>query len=241
MNTLGWSDFNIRISCPECERSDFKNMQGIPSLTSGFSNHCRSLHQIEFPSHAEVAKRCGVLIDPASISSTHPVHKLVAKQNPLPMELSFSLGTVQSRLIATINVYDQAVEVGDSGLLDSIKEVPLNYDGHDESSYESEPEIPAMNETFAERDTQEEGMSRFHITRKLVVGNTSQHIPDSSEYEYRWTTYLRYPNPEKNTRSIFGFVKKVRFFLHPDYKPNDVIDVTEPPFELTRHGWGGSC
>jgi transcription initiation factor IIF auxiliary subunit len=34
------------------------------------------------------------------------------------------------------------------------------------------------------------------------------------------------------------FIKRVRFFLHPDYRPNDVIDITQPPFHLTRYGWG---
>jgi transcription initiation factor IIF auxiliary subunit len=33
-------------------------------------------------------------------------------------------------------------------------------------------------------------------------------------------------------------VKKVRFFLHPSYKPYDVVDVDQPPFHLTRIGWG---
>jgi transcription initiation factor IIF auxiliary subunit len=30
----------------------------------------------------------------------------------------------------------------------------------------------------------------------------------------------------------------VRYFLHPSYKPNDIVDVAEPPFYLTRKGWG---
>lgn len=33
-------------------------------------------------------------------------------------------------------------------------------------------------------------------------------------------------------------MKKVRFFLHPSYEPNDVIDVVHPPFHITRRGWG---
>lgn len=33
-------------------------------------------------------------------------------------------------------------------------------------------------------------------------------------------------------------IQKVRFFLHPSFAPNDLIEVTSPPFELRRSGWG---
>lgn len=33
-------------------------------------------------------------------------------------------------------------------------------------------------------------------------------------------------------------LSKVRFFLHPSYQPNDVVDVCSPPFQLSRRGWG---
>jgi len=32
-------------------------------------------------------------------------------------------------------------------------------------------------------------------------------------------------------------VKKVRFFLHLFYAPNNIIEVTEPPFQISRVGW----
>ncbi|KAJ3031312.1 UNVERIFIED_CONTAM: YEATS domain-containing protein 2 [Siphonaria sp. JEL0065] len=37
---------------------------------------------------------------------------------------------------------------------------------------------------------------------------------------------------------ITPFISRVRFHLHPDYRPNDVIDVSTPPFQVTRYGWG---
>lgn len=33
-------------------------------------------------------------------------------------------------------------------------------------------------------------------------------------------------------------VAKVRFLIHPSYHPHDLIEVTQPPFHLTRRGWG---
>jgi transcription initiation factor IIF auxiliary subunit len=37
---------------------------------------------------------------------------------------------------------------------------------------------------------------------------------------------------------VRSYIEKVRFFIHPSYSPNDIIDVTEYPFHLKRTGWG---
>ncbi|XP_062477735.1 YEATS domain-containing protein 2 isoform X12 [Pezoporus occidentalis] len=47
-----------------------------------------------------------------------------------------------------------------------------------------------------------------------------------------------YVRGSRREPSINHFVKKVWFFLHPSYKPNDLVEVREPPFHLTRRGWG---
>ncbi|OUM60915.1 hypothetical protein PIROE2DRAFT_13206 [Piromyces sp. E2] len=82
--------------------------------------------------------------------------------------------------------------------------------------------------------------SRFYMTKRIVIGNVSQYIPPEKreksmeKYMYKWMIYTRGVAPEPN---ISTFIKKVRYFLHPSYKPN-IIDVTYPPFHLTRYGWG---
>lgn len=47
-----------------------------------------------------------------------------------------------------------------------------------------------------------------------------------------------YVRGNKENPDIDDFVSKVRFFLHPSYRPNDVVEVTAPPFCLSRRGWG---
>ncbi|RKO83955.1 hypothetical protein BDK51DRAFT_37265 [Blyttiomyces helicus] len=42
------------------------------------------------------------------------------------------------------------------------------------------------------------------------------------------------PRQEKDVTS---FVKKTRFYLHPDYRPYHVVDDNDPPFHLSRYGW----
>lgn len=47
--------------------------------------------------------------------------------------------------------------------------------------------------------------------------------------------YVRCPPGDPDISSL---VHKVRFFLHPSYRPNDLVEVTEAPFHLVRKGWG---
>eukprot|EP00835_Amoeboradix_gromovi_P000380 NODE_13_length_42895_cov_0.518413.p10 type:complete len:449 gc:universal NODE_13_length_42895_cov_0.518413:6402-7748(+) len=82
--------------------------------------------------------------------------------------------------------------------------------------------------------------SLFFIKKKILIGNINQFItPDKRalNYEkcaYRWLIYVKTKHPV----DITTFVKKVRFFLHGTYKPNEVVDINRPPFYITRLGWG---
>lgn len=82
--------------------------------------------------------------------------------------------------------------------------------------------------------------NRFYATRKIIVGNISKFIPfekreKNDQATHKWMVYIRGPpeNPD-----ISSFVKRVWFFLHPSYMPNDIIEVSRPPFTVTRRGWG---
>lgn len=78
-----------------------------------------------------------------------------------------------------------------------------------------------------------------HKTRKrIIIGNISKWIPPEWREDaasHKWTMYVR---GDKENPDISGFVSKVRFFLHPSYRPNDVVEVTSAPFCLSRRGWG---
>ncbi|XP_063771763.1 YEATS domain-containing protein 2 isoform X2 [Pseudophryne corroboree] len=85
-----------------------------------------------------------------------------------------------------------------------------------------------------------EDTSRRFVKKTIVVGNVSKYIPPDKREEndqstHKWMVYVRGSRKEP---SINHFVKKVWFFLHPSYKPNDLVEVREPPFHLTRRGWG---
>lgn len=77
------------------------------------------------------------------------------------------------------------------------------------------------------------------VRKRIIIGNISKWIPpdwreDASSH--KWTIYVRSDKDE--SASINTFISKVRFFLHPSYRPNDVVEVTSYPFHLSRRGWG---
>lgn len=70
----------------------------------------------------------------------------------------------------------------------------------------------------------------------IVIGNTSKYL--SSDVRsgidlYKWICYLRVLDVP-----FQKMIKKVQFILHPSYKPNDVVHLHEPPYQLQRKGWG---
>lgn len=37
---------------------------------------------------------------------------------------------------------------------------------------------------------------------------------------------------------LSSFISKVKFILHPSYAPDNVVELTSPPFQVSRLGWG---
>lgn len=73
----------------------------------------------------------------------------------------------------------------------------------------------------------------------IVVGNTSKYIGDeerdsNSNVTHKWLVYIA----TKTTVPIDKIVCKVRFFLHESYRPNDLVEVLSPPFQIAKRGWG---
>ncbi|ESO87759.1 hypothetical protein LOTGIDRAFT_234985 [Lottia gigantea] len=82
--------------------------------------------------------------------------------------------------------------------------------------------------------------SRFKIKKRIIVGNVSKYIPVeqreiNDQSTHKWMVYVR---GSKDSPRIEGFIKKIWFFLHPSYRPNDLVEISQPPFHLTRRGWG---
>ncbi|RKP05166.1 yeats family-domain-containing protein [Thamnocephalis sphaerospora] len=88
----------------------------------------------------------------------------------------------------------------------------------------------------------QEGGSRFYVKRRVTVGNVSHFIPPEKRapgwenHSHRWMVYI--VGPTNFRHQVDTYIDYVRFYIHPSYRPNDVIDVRQPPFQLARRGWG---
>lgn len=78
---------------------------------------------------------------------------------------------------------------------------------------------------------------------RVIVGNVSKYIPldrrdggSGEQATHKWLAYVRMAPEEP--QSIAELVRRVRFFLHPSYRPHDLVEVTEAPFQVQRKGWG---
>ncbi|XP_054743707.1 YEATS domain-containing protein 2 isoform X2 [Anastrepha obliqua] len=81
----------------------------------------------------------------------------------------------------------------------------------------------------------------------IVIGNTSTYIgagsgaeteqktPGGNVLTHKWLVYVQ---SKDSTISLESFIKKVRFYLHPSFRPNDIVDIRAPPFQIARRGWG---
>ncbi|KAM9279868.1 YEATS domain-containing protein 2 isoform 5-T5 [Morus bassanus] len=123
----------------------------------------------------------------------------------------------------------------DERLTNSLDQRQSRNTGRDSSGVSSAQKPGQRNAGLSNDET-----SRLYVKKTIVVGNVSKYIPPDKREEndqstHKWMVYVRGSRREP---SINHFVKKVWFFLHPSYKPNDLVEVREPPFHLTRRGWG---
>lgn len=78
---------------------------------------------------------------------------------------------------------------------------------------------------------------RNQLKHTLIVGNTSQYVykeDSASNITHKWMCYLL----AKSKVPIERLVQKVIFCLDSSYQPNDMIEVTSSPFQITRRGYG---
>ena len=88
------------------------------------------------------------------------------------------------------------------------------------------PNAPLIKDTPPSR-SQEKCLSRYKVKKRIVIGNVSKYIPtekrdDNDRATHKWMVYVRGPRDEPR---IDHFVKKVWFFLHPSYRPNDLVEI----------------
>ncbi|KAH8378089.1 hypothetical protein KR093_009130 [Drosophila rubida] len=189
----------------------------------------------------------------------HPAIKKIVGKRPAPIQLHLPERTAATLAKQTIRLRNPAhrraerrrqMKIREKGIvtdhsLDKVKKT-------DETSCDEQPctskqafkrqqeeqlelgstSVPALNTSRLNNK------NKFHF----VIGNTSKYI-GGSDYDpqgsqglaYKWLVYVQAKNLPQPLET---YLKKVRFQLHHSYRPNDIVDVHSPPFQLTRRGWG---
>ncbi|KAJ1735848.1 hypothetical protein LPJ72_001672 [Coemansia sp. Benny D160-2] len=229
----------VHVICPVCQRDQFASLQG-------FLVHCRAQHSLDFGTHDEAVRICGHAIhsdsdkldnaansDLAEIDSgiaagqTTRLHSLATRFDNLQMASVIDALEFINRPLAS------EAESSDSGNLSDANDTPAYIQHMTKASTtqgsKSSSDIPMAQE------------SRFHVIRRIALGNSSQYIapenrPVGKENStHKWTVYIRGVSENHSTAE---YIRKVRVFLHPSYRPDDIVDLLSPDFALTRWGWG---
>ncbi|KAJ1986000.1 hypothetical protein H4R33_003618 [Dimargaris cristalligena] len=85
--------------------------------------------------------------------------------------------------------------------------------------------------------------SRFYIPKRILVGDVSKFLPkkqrppNGQHCLYRWMLYVTTPDGEP---PLSTFIERIQVLLHESYRPNDVVDIVGPKFQISRYGWGES-
>ncbi|XP_058791581.1 uncharacterized protein LOC131664471 [Phymastichus coffea] len=151
----------------------------------------------------------------------------------------FADNTKQSRLHPTVNAPRTKVNLKIDCENDCF--VETNDDNKPKRKIESESnslESDEPKKKIFKKDVELLSSSNRKTKIRIVVGNYSKWIPphnrEQNDATHKWTLYVI----DSQKSDLGNFVSKVRFFLHPSYQPNDVIELTSSPFHLSRLGWG---
>ncbi|EDV59370.1 YEATS domain-containing protein 2 [Drosophila erecta] len=207
---------------------------------------------------ADVAKVRGDSLFGDDISAPqlplHPAIKKIVGKRPVPIQNHLPERTAATLAKETIRLRNPAHRRAERRRQQKIKEQGIVTDHSKDTkdqpvqeppiSVKLEDEQPCTSRQAHEKQL-ELNASRLNNKNKFnfVVGNTSKYIGDGSRENatggqaltYKWLVYVQgkdLPEP------LEKYIKKVRFHLHPSYRPNDIVDVHHPPFQLNRHGWG---
>ncbi len=80
--------------------------------------------------------------------------------------------------------------------------------------------------------------SRHKVKRRLIVGNVSKWIECDQREDNATHKWLMYVRGDRDSPDVSDVVTKVKFMIHPSYYPHDLVEVSQPPFHLSRRGWG---
>ncbi|XP_032666203.1 YEATS domain-containing protein 2 [Odontomachus brunneus] len=199
-----------------------------------------SSKQCQLPQAAEASKQTRIHPAVKSLLGKSPkflnyTEPAVPSTSTDPRFLSVNESPVQSGAKSSTIKAQNANKCNDKS--SSTKKQPLSSD--EEPRPCKIPRYVPPKSSVPESSAQPSRGDKHKVHKRVVIGNISKWIPrewrDDSETTHKWTIYVR---GDKEATDVSTYISKVRFMLHPSYKPNDVVEVATYPFHLSRRGWG---
>ncbi|XP_022234863.2 uncharacterized protein LOC111082925 [Drosophila obscura] len=185
----------------------------------------------------------------------HPAIKKIVGKRPMPIQNHLPERTAATLAKQTIRQRNPAHRRAERRRQQKIREQGIVIDHSKDRQQQPainikvEDEQPCTSRQAYERQQQQQQQLELNASRlnnknkfHFVVGNTSKYIGGDQRQEnsgqalvYKWLVYVQGKGLPKPLET---YIKKVRFQLHHSYRPNDIVDVHAPPFQLNRRGWG---
>jgi len=80
--------------------------------------------------------------------------------------------------------------------------------------------------------------SHLKVKRTIVIGNVSKWIPPDDREDMSTHKWMLYVRGDKENPDLSDVLDRVKFLIHQSYHPNNLVEVSKSPFQLTRRGWG---
>ena len=238
----------VQLACPECKRTAFFSL-------TGFVNHCRIVHNLVFLSPEERIERCGIPMLSSSSSNNNiesnpsedlsilTDHDSLLRQKLARIRAECAMNLPEKRpQIKCFHLHPLDLSLDQrsfSPVFPTLEPIPAADEPdllqqHQISNSDSlQPQATVIhteiNHQFTTAQTEQE--SRFYIVKRIIVGNLVKASEDGTGY--RWKLYIR-----DEEEFLSKTLRKAIFYLHSSYKPDDVVELTQYPFVLSRTGWG---
>ncbi|XP_018798949.1 PREDICTED: uncharacterized protein LOC108975116 isoform X1 [Bactrocera latifrons] len=214
----------------------------------------KEVHGLQIALHPSFKKRMGDYPNKMYEVTQRSLPERVAAQNALNTLRSRSQSQKHQKKCLKQSIKDQGLVIHHS----KEKEIPIvdevnTFDqmrSHNNDFTDLQSSKTGKMASFIQSETRKSlNSARFNNKTKhlVVIGNTSTYIGGevdaraevkiSSEnmLTHKWLVYVQSKDAKINLES---FIKKVRFHLHPSYRPNDIVDIRTAPFQIARRGWG---
>nr|XP_018910867.1 PREDICTED: uncharacterized protein LOC109039708 [Bemisia tabaci]XP_018910868.1 PREDICTED: uncharacterized protein LOC109039708 [Bemisia tabaci] len=132
--------------------------------------------------------------------------------------------------------------------LSSVCDIPVNIDDEcsegylftsSESSKDSQNLPRDLLKNLGDSFTNKALVSHSPVKLRFTIGTVSKQLLPSEKSCHEthiWKIYVR--NTFAQDAPLDNYITKIRFLIHDSYAPNNLIERKEPPYEITRRGWG---